>query len=185
MKGRREDKQLEAELAAILGPRFPGMTITTGHDDRWDRKCATFRWSGFNDLLPEERFRRLVSVIPDGFRTSRMSGVVWLELAPDETVEEYLRLPRSEDVADKQRDVYTDLIRVGFFDLLGKELGPSPETRCAGDFTLSAAVLSEGKCSADKIRDAKLTFIRHGVYCDCQVIPGAQPALAKLHAGAA
>jgi hypothetical protein len=42
-------------------------------------------------------------------------------------------------------------------------------------------VLSKRKCSADKIRDTKLVFIRHGVYCDCQVIPAAQPALAKLH----
>lgn len=36
MKGRQEDKQLAAELAAMLEPRFPGMAIIVGDDDRWD-----------------------------------------------------------------------------------------------------------------------------------------------------
>jgi hypothetical protein len=114
-----------------------------------------------------------------------MAGLVWLELAPDETVEDYLNLPRSEDVADKEREIYVGLARAGFFELLGNSLGPSPETRCEGDYFTTTAVLSKKGYPVAKIHDAKLVFIQHGVYCDCQVLQTAQPALARLHAGAA
>lgn len=185
MKARRENKQLEAELLAMLGPRFPDMTVTVEPSDRWDRLCVRFCWSGFAGLLPEERFHRLTSVIDDDFRTSRMEGVVWLELAPGETVEQYLELPRSEDLGGKEHKVCAALARDGFFDRLGKALGPSPEVRCGGDFALTTVVLSDAEYSPDKIRDAKLLFIRHGVYCDCQVVSTAQSELAKVLAGAA
>ena len=33
--------------------------------------------------------------------------------------------------------------------------------------------------------DVRLLFIRHGVYCDCQVLQSAEPALAEMFAGAA
>ena len=185
MTSRQEDKRVEAELAAMLEPRFPGMTVTVAYSERWNRKSVTFRWSGFAGLLPEERFHRLTGAIPEDFRASQMAGVVWLELAPEETIEDYLDLPRSEDVADKERDIYVELARHGFFELLGSSLGPSPETRCEGGFSATTAVLSQKGFPAAKIRDAKLVFIQHGVYCDCQVLQMAQPALVELHAGAA
>ena len=180
MKGRQEDRRLEKDLADMLKKPFPGVTVAVEHSRRWSRNCVMFCWSGFAGLLPEERFHRVVRVIPDGFRTSRMAGLVWLELAPGEMVEEYLKLPRSEDVVNED-ELWSALDRAEFFRLLGEALGSSPERRCAGDFRLTTAVLAERNHSPDQIRDTKLLFIRHGVFCDCQVIPTARPAPTKLH----
>jgi hypothetical protein len=178
MMNRYENERLAGELVSLLCGAFPGITVAVEYSRRWSRDCVTFCWPGFSDLLPEERFHRVVGVIPEEFRTTHMAGLVWLELAPGETVEEYLKLPRSEDVANED-ELWLALERVEFFRLLGEALGSSPEARCAGDFGLTVSVLSTCNLSPAQIRDAKLLFIRHGVFCDCQVIPIARPALTR------
>ncbi|MBU0719153.1 MAG: hypothetical protein KJ749_12960 [Planctomycetes bacterium] len=180
-----KNQKLEADLAAMLGRAFPGITVEVGHHDRWQQMAVTFCWAGFVDLLPEERFRRLVNVIPEEFRKSRTEGLIWLELAPSESVDEFLKLPRSEDVADREAEIYSDLVRMGFFDRLGKSLGPSPEQGCSGGFAQTVEVLSTKGYPPAKICDAKLVFIRHGAYCDCQVLQSVRAVLAELHTGAA
>lgn len=185
MTGRKRDEKLEAELQAILAPAFAGMTIDVSQSRRWDRMCATFRWPGFNNLLPEERFHRLVRAIPVDFRESRMAGLVWVELAPDEDLEAFLLWPRSEDVADREGDILARLAEVNFFPSLSSAMGPSPDKKCGGGFEQVEAILTSKEYSSTDIRDAKLVFIRHGTYCDCQVLATVPSELAKLHAGAA
>ena len=80
MKGRQKERRLEEDLVDMLEEPFPGMAVAVAYSRRWNRKCATFCWSGFSGLLPEERFHRLVGVIPEEFRKSRMAGLVWLEM---------------------------------------------------------------------------------------------------------
>jgi len=181
----RRENELEVELAAMLTPSFEGIEVEVGHAERWDRVCVAFRWPGFEDLLPEERFHRLSRVIPTEFRDERMRGFVWLELAPEESIEEYLRLPRSEDVAGREKSICTGLVENRFFESLRDSLAPKPTDRCPGDFSLSLAALSAAGFSATKIRDAKLVFIRHGAFCDCQVIETVHPVVRQLLAGAA
>ena len=185
MAGIAVDRRLAADLTRLLAGGFPGIVVEVIQSERWDRPCVTFRWAGFAGLLPEERFHRLMGAIPEGFRTERLGGLVWLELAPRETVDAFLNLPRSEDVVDAEASVYTDLLQVGFFESLAKSLGPSPKMNCPGDFSVSAALLADRRRSVGQIRDAKLVFIRHGAYCDCQVLESVGPALAELHVGAA
>jgi hypothetical protein len=169
----------------MLMPSFEGIEVEVGHSDRWDRMCVTFRWAGFVDLLPEERFHRLSRVIPSGFREERLRGFVWLELAPEESIEEYLELPRSEDVGKREKAICTGLVGVGFFDSLRQALAPDATDRCPGDFSLSLAALSAAGFPAPKISDARLVFIRHGAFCDCQVIETVYPIVRQLLAGAA
>jgi hypothetical protein len=176
---------LEADLAELLAPGFPGIAIEVGENERWDRPCVTFRWTGFSELLPEERFHRLTGAIPEVFRSERLAGFIWLELAAGETVEAFLRLPRSEDVASREACVYEELLETGFFKVLGKSLGRSPKKNCGGGFSASAAALVECKRSPAQVQDTKLVFIRHGAYCDCQVLESIRPGLAELYAGAA
>lgn len=180
-----DDEKLSEELGVRLAPKFPGVTVEVGTSDRWERKCVTIRWAGFADLLPEERFHRLATVIPKTFRDQRMRGFVWLELAPEETVDGFLKLPRSEDIADREADIYAGLVKCGFFDALGKTVGPSPEMNCRGAFQQVLKVLSAKKYSPARAHDARLAFIRHGAYCDCQVLLTARPSLDEQHAGAA
>lgn len=180
-----KDARLAAELESMLTPQFDGMKVEVAHSERWNRMCVTFRWKGFADLLPEERFHRLAHVIPEEFRSSRLVGFVWLELAPKETIDSFLALPRSEDVAARERAIFGDLEEAVFFKTLAESMQPAPDRVCPGDFTLTAAALSYCGFSAERIRDAKLVFIRHGAYCDCQVLQTAQPVLAELYADAA
>ena len=185
MRPKDPNRKLEMELVAKLARAFPGLTVEVGHRERWNRMCVTFRWNGFADLLPEERFHRLVSVLPEKFREAKLSGFLWMELTPAETVDEFLKLPRSEDVADKEADIYADLHQAGFFDALRDLLGPAPEKKCAGGFSMTVELLSARKLIPTKIGEAKLLFIRHGAYCDCQVLQSVQSALEKRHAGVA
>lgn len=182
MTVRTRGETLEAKLVAMLADLFPGITVEVGRSKRWNRMCATFRWSGFAGLMPEERFQRLAKAIPEGFRESQMKGFVWLELAPEETLESFLKLPRSEDVTDQEPALYDELLGAGFFEALDEAMGVSPGESCRGDFSQVEVILSAEHFSKDKIRDAKLVFIRHGVYCDCQILETAQPALAELYA---
>jgi hypothetical protein len=185
MNRRRQDRELEADLTAVLAGQFPGIEVEVAHNQRWNRMCATFRWGGFTALLPEERFHRLVKVIPEKLREARMRGFAWLELAPDEALDAFLKLPRSEDVADQEVDIYAGLEEAGFFESLAEALGTSAGNRCREDFGQAEAVLSAKGFSMAQICDAKLVFIRYGAYCDCQVLEAAQPALAELHTTAA
>ena len=178
-------RQLEKDLLAIVAQPFPGITVAVEHSDRWNRMSVTFQWAGFADLLPEERFQRLATVIPEEFRSSRLPGFVWLELAPGETVDEVLKRPRSEDIVEREEEIYASLLPAGFFDLLRESLAPNPTTACGGGFARTAAILSGQGMSESGICDAKLLFIRYGAYCDCQVLASVQAELAKHYAGAA
>ena len=179
-------KQLETQLSRLVQPHFDGLTVeVVANSIRWNRPCATFRWAGFIGLLPEERFQRLAAVVNESFRETHMRGVVWLELAPGETVDEFLRMPRSEDVAPREGHIYQELVRIGFFEALAQRLSPSPTDRCKGGFADSTAVLEEKRIPSEAITEAKLAFIAQGAYCDCQALLSARPALASRHAGAA
>lgn len=177
MAPRISDKQVAAELKEMLSPSHPGIEVEIAQHPRWQRRCVTFRWPGFAELLPEERFYRLVRMIPENYRVEKLSGAVWLELAPTETVDQFLSLPRSEDIAERERRIYKRMVQVGFFFSLSDSLGPSPEATCGGDFAKSIAILFEKGLSRDEIRDFKLVLIRNNAFCDCQVLITAHPAL--------
>lgn len=173
--------RLQRDLLVMLQPSFPGITVAVGPDERWNRMCVVFRWPGFAELLPEERFQRLATVIPEEFRKDRLAGFVWLELAPDETVDAFLELPRSEDVAKREGLIYAGLVQAGLFEALTRALGPATAKNCPGDFSTLAAILARRSYPDHQIREAKLAFIRHGAYCDCQALWLARHALAELY----
>lgn len=176
-----EYKQIEIELRGLLSGSFPGIEVEAQRSARWDRPCVTFRWAGFESLLPEERFHRLVQVIPEDFRKRRLAGFIWLELAAAETVDSFLKCPRSEDHAEDEPNIHAGLQKAGFFDALRAALGEQPAQRCAGGFTQTAETLIAQGFTPTQIRDAKLVFIRLGVYCDCQVLEHAQAELAQRY----
>lgn len=179
------DAKLAQELLEMLLPVFPGIEVEVGRNPRWPRRCLTFQWSGFEDLLPEERFYRLVRVIPEEYRAKQLSGCVWLELAPNESVDQFLKHPRSEDAGDREPQVFSKLLDCGFFAALASTLGANPDAACTGDFSKAVQLMAGKGLSREAIRDAKLVLIRNGAFCDCQVLKTAQPALAEMHAGAA
>ena len=166
----------------MLRRKFHGMSVFVEHSARWKRTCVRFVWPGFAGLLPEERFQRLASSIPEAFRESRLKGFVWIEATPDESIDDVLTMPRSEDVADREAEIYERLEKIDFFSALKGRLEPEPQRSCKGDFSHVQSVLSNKRAGEAQTRDAKLMFIRHGAYCDCQVVQAVHAELAKRHA---
>ncbi|UCG16190.1 MAG: hypothetical protein JSV19_12935 [Phycisphaerales bacterium] len=171
---------LREKLLELLSPELTGIQVEVRHSDRWDRTCLTFRWEGFTDTLPEERFRHLLLHIPPDFREEHLQGAVWLELAPAETVETYLALPRSEDVADRQQTIARRLIRSGFFEALEERLGPLPVELCMANFAVTRELLREQGYSKQQCDEACLLFILHRAYSDCDVLVEAKRSILAL-----
>ncbi len=185
MKGAKKFQTLRGELAGMLSAKFPAIQIEIADSEKWQRPCVTFISPDFADLLPEERFQRLVTVIPAEFREQKLAGFVWLELAEGESVETFLKLPRSEDIANREAEIYKQLMDVEFFESLAEKMGASPDKRCSGGFREMTRELSDHCFSPEQIRDAKLLMIRHRAFCDCQILLTAMPELAKLFTNAA
>jgi hypothetical protein len=169
-------EQLAADLHALLGACLPGIDIRVEHSERWQRLSVVFRWEGFRALLPEERFERLTRIIPTRFRRQRLRGFVWLELAPGQTMDEFLALPRSDEVADRGDSILRALVAAGLLDRLSSALGSYPRANCTGGFSLTERTLCAGGWTAREVTDAKLFFIMHGAYCDCQAAVTLRPA---------
>ncbi len=182
MKAKMGASQLQKELTAMLRGKFDGMSVVVEHSARWKRMCVRFIWPGFAGLLPEERFHRLASSIPEDFRESRLKGFVWIEATPDESIGDVLAMPRSEDVVDCEAEIYERLEKIDFFSALKGCMEPEPQRSCTGGFSQTQSVLSNKKAGEAQARDAKLLFILHGAYCDCQVVQAVHAELAKRHA---
>ena len=178
-------QSLTRRIAAMIRDSFPDMAVEVSHSSRWNRPCVTFTSSDFEGLLPEERFQRLVAVIPAEFREQEMAGFVWLELTEGESLDEFLKLPRSEDVENREKEIYGDLALAGLFESLAESMGGSPDQHCEGDFREMTRLLAATGLAPDLIRDAKLLMIRHHAYCDCQILLTAKSQLAQLFADAA
>ena len=171
------------KLHEFLDAGQPGIEIDVGLSERWRRTCLTFRHASFEGLLAEQRFRRLMQQIPEEFYEKHLRGAVWLELAPEETVDDALRAPRSDDVVDAEPAIVERLQQIAFFEVLESTMGETPIESCGGDFALSRKVLADKGITGDEQRDACLVFIRHGAYCDCEVLLAARPSLASQDTG--
>ena len=168
-------------LAEVLEPVFEGIEIDVGRSQRWKRTVLTFRHRAFADLLPEQRFRRLVQLIPPDFYEKHLRGAVWFELAPGETEDDLMQAKRSEDVVGDEPRIARRLLRAGFFEALEGQAGESPIETCGGDFEVTRKVLTAKKIIGDQQRDACLVFVHNQAYCDCEVLLAARPALVERY----
>lgn len=171
----KPDTEVADELAAHVGKVCPGVQVEVGHSERWNRRCLTFRWAGFADLLPEERFRLVAKPVPPPFYEAHCRGAVWLELAEGETLEQYLALPRSEDIDPKLPQVWAFLADLNFFAALEDELVRIALADCPDDLSISKRVLAAKQAQPDQIRDAVLAFMRHEAYTDWEVLRKVRP----------
>ncbi len=173
--------EIPSKLLEWLGPKFPGITVELTVVERWARPALILRWAGFDDLLPEERFHRLFHAIPEEFYETKLRGCVWCELGGSETIDEFLKLPRSEDVAAEEPQIVRRLVSAGFFDVLAEALGSEPTAACRGDFAIVRRILAEKKFAKSALQNALLVLMRNGAYCDCEVLFNAQ--LVQLRTG--
>lgn len=163
------DARRKALLTHLEGP-MKGVTVDVAATSKWKRPVVTVRWNGFEGLLAEQRFRRVMRCIPPEALERDFQGLIWFELTTDETVDDYLKMPRSDDVRPEADQLLDELRQKGFFDRLRKALGKSPEDECADDFKVVAKVLRGLRCSQARIDKTCLALLSVGKYCDCEAL---------------
>jgi hypothetical protein len=157
----------------------PGVRVEADHSRRWDRLCLTFRWDGFAGLLPEERFRLVAGQVPPAFYDEHCRGAVWLELTDGEAIDDYLALPRSEDIDPRLADVWAGLRALNFFAALEDELVRITFDQCPDDLSISKRVLAAKHAGPELAQDAVLAFMRHEAYSDWEVLRKVRPIVEK------
>ena len=181
MVSAKKRQSLGEKLLEALEPHLPGIEVEVDRSQRWQRMTVTFRHRKFAALLPEQRFRTVLQLLPAELYEKDLRGAVWFELAPGETPEDVTQARRSQDVAEAEPRIADRLRKVAFFEALSRALGESPIEACTGDFAVSRRVLSDNGIVGEQQRDACLVFIRQGAYCDCEVLLTAGPALTRLY----
>ncbi len=170
MARRKDYSAVQKTLRDLLSPVFAGIEIEVSRDRRWQRPVVVARWAGFEGCLPEQRFWRLMQAIPAKVYEEKLAGLVFFELAPGESIDDYLKMPRSEDVADKEEKLIRVLMNRSFFGKLLDALGDPPQKACDGNFTVARGILKECGISPKRRQEICLLLILHGAYCDCQAL---------------
>lgn len=167
--------QLQKDLLGYVGKLCDGIELEVGVNPRWDRLCFTFRWKGFDDLLLEERFRKVARMIPGDYFEKHCQGAVWLELTPGESIDEYLKQPRSEDIDAAIPKIWKQLGEIEFFSRLEDEMVRIPPAECPDDLSVSKRVLRASNLKEGDVRECCLAFIRQNVYTDWEVLKAVRP----------
>ncbi|MCB9850756.1 MAG: hypothetical protein H6817_08630 [Phycisphaerales bacterium] len=173
----KSHETLARDLGGYVTKAHPDMQVEVAESPRWKRTCFTFTWDGFAGLLPEERFHIVTRCVPADYIEKHCRGVVWLELADGERIEDYLALPRSEDIAEKAGKIGKRLGEMAFFAALEDELVRIAADQCPDNLSISKRVLAAKKAKDAEIREAILLFLHHRAYTDWEVLRQVRPAV--------
>jgi len=170
--------RIAAELQALLRPRFADVTVQIGNNLHYRGVNIVITSAAFRDWLPEQRFHHVVRAIPAAFYDEHLRGAgVWFELAPGETGRDLMRMPRSEDVAAEEPKILGRLRKERFFKKLRAAAAGEPGGPSIDGLTLCRRLLAEAGWAPEEITRACLVFIRHGGFCDAQVLADVLPLL--------
>ncbi|RJP34313.1 MAG: hypothetical protein C4547_11090 [Phycisphaerales bacterium] len=170
--GRESDPDIQSLVESYIAPHLPGATVEVSFSQRWQRPMVVVRWEGFETLLAEQRFRRLLACIPADVFERNLAGLIWFELAAGESIDDYVNMPRSDDVAERREELVALMRDRALLAGLQASLGDDPLDGCGGGFDLTRAVLKDAGVPQPDIEAACLCLIGLGAYCDCQVILG-------------
>lgn len=173
---------LQARLQAILSETFENVQVQIGDDIHYRGTNLVVITPDFAGLLPEQRFHHLVRAIPSQVYDDHLrDGVVWFELAPGEAPRDYMSMPRSDDISAQADAIARRLFSIRFFHQIKDRLQKKPQSASTRDFTVSRAIMEEAGFSREEITTACLFFIRHGGFCDAQVLVDVVNELAGDH----
>ena len=167
-------RQLETYLSEHLGD----VKVQVGENIHYRGTNVVITCAQFAGWLPEQRFHHVVLAIPpDCYDRHLRRGIVWFELAPGETPQQYMGMPRSEDIAAEAPAIAVMLQKKGFAGRMLALLGPHPEDASTTHFAATRQVLAECKLTNAEIEKACLYLIAEGAYCDMQVLMDVLPKL--------
>jgi hypothetical protein len=169
-----QPEQLETELLSLLRTAYPAIEVRIAPWDQ-DRTRVAIRFvePSFAGLYVQERYHRLVHLIPRSFFDQELTNTVWFELAPGERAEE-LRYPDEELIREITPAVLGVLAQRHAFEGLDDLLCPAdpravPST-CAGGFQHMRRILAERGFSEDDLFDILHVLMEQGAFCDCEIL---------------
>lgn len=162
---------VQSQLQAFLAAAFGEVKVEIGDNIHYRGTNVVVTSPAFAGLLPEQRYYHIVRAIPPDFYEMYLrGGVVWFELAPGESAQQYMRMPRSEDVVAEEDRILANLSRIDFFDKLQRRLAAEPPATGLGGFRAARALLAEARMSEKQIENACLLFIHLGAYDDADIL---------------
>ncbi len=171
MIAQKDYQSVQRELEGHLRKRLNRVSVRIGEGIHYRGVNVVVTWSGFAGLLPEQRFHHVVRAIPGEYYDRHLrEGIVWFELAPGESAEAYMRMPRSEDVAAEEGRIAERLRQMGFWEEFLAAAGLRPHEASADGFVESGRILREAGEDEEAVRKACLFFIRQGAYCDAHLL---------------
>lgn len=183
--------RLAEEVRAHLARALSQVTVSIRPESRWRREVVEVVWPGFAGMLPEQRFRLVVDMLPRRLFITRLRGLIWLERTPAEDLEDYLALPRSEDVAARRDALLKEMVQAGLFPRLAQRVdakkasAKTATTDLVGGlrFEETRAVLKTLGMSAAQIEDCCLCLIAVGAFTDCEALAVGMPQEAGVDEG--
>ena len=160
---------IENQLQSVMSAAFKEAKVKVGDGIHYKGCNIVITSPDFAGLLPEQRFHHVAHALPADLYEQLRSGYVWFELAPGEPAEQYMKMPRSEDIAAHDGAIQQRLMKEKFFKKFEEQLRASRRAASKLDFVLARKVLAEAGWSPDETTRACLFFIRHGGHCDADV----------------
>lgn len=158
------------QLREHLVKRFDDVDVQIGEDIHYKGVNVVITTRVFDGLLPEQRYHHVVHSLPPEFYEKHLrGGVVWFELAPNQAARDYMKMPRSEDVAAKASRIEKRLADAGFNDRFASATAGRADTLSHDDFVVAKRLLAELGLSKPEIQEAALFFILRGLFCDADL----------------
>jgi len=175
---KKDYKSVAAQLREHLAHRFDDVDVQIGDDIHYKGVNVVVTTRVFDGLLPEQRYHHVVRALPPDFYEKHLrGGVVWFELAPKQAPLDYMKMPRSEDVARKAERIEQRLAAAGFPDRFAASVEGRADTLSRDDFVLAKRLLAELGLSKAEIQEAALYFILNGSFCDADLMKESVPAV--------
>ena len=170
-------------LQELLAARLADVQVQVGDNIHYRGTNVVVTSPAFAGLLPEQRFHLVVRAIPkELYERHLRGGIVWFELAPDEAAQDYMKMPRSEDIAEHESAILARLQSIQFAEKLQARFNEEPETISADNLTATRQILTQAGLNKEDLTRACLFLIRLGGFCDVQVIADVIPEITKEHA---
>ncbi len=178
MLAKKDFQRVQQSLQNHLRERFEDAEVTIGENIHYKGVNVVVTSAAFKGLLAEQRFHHVGRAIPKDFYEEHLQrGVVWFELAPGETGQDLMKMPRSSDVKNKQDEIKRRLHKAKFFEKLQAKFASNRQSASVTDFSATRQLLKEAGLNEQEITDACLFLMLNTAYSDAQVLVDLSPKM--------
>ncbi|GJQ25826.1 MAG: hypothetical protein HBSAPP02_08580 [Phycisphaerae bacterium] len=163
-------EEVARQLQEYVRARFEDAIVQIGEGLHYRGTNVVITSKAFAGQLPEQRYGLVLRTIPEAFFKKYLrGGVVWFELAPGESGKDYMRMPRSEDVAARSADVLARMKKSGVLKQLEQAVAQAKGALSAVRLDLARECMDAAGWSPDEVQEGSLVLIGRGSLCDADL----------------